>query len=53
MSDKINSGIKCDAEKCTYHTKDNCCTAECIKVGYSDACTSNETACETFKEKCC
>lgn len=51
MTEKVIDGIKCNAEKCVHHTKDNNCTADCIQVGYSRSCSSSETACETFREK--
>lgn len=47
----VNSGISCDVRSCVYH--DGCCycTADRISVGPSDANTSAETLCATFKHK--
>ena len=41
--------IKCDAKNCIHNSADCRCTAESIKVGCSDACTCDETACRTFE----
>lgn len=50
MESKIK-GIKCVAEKCKYHTPDDCCTAGEIVVANESACTSCETECKTFAPK--
>ncbi len=50
MESKIK-GIKCVAEKCKYHTMDDCCTAGEIMVACQSACTSCETECKTFIPK--
>ncbi|MBE6633916.1 MAG: DUF1540 domain-containing protein [Ruminococcaceae bacterium] len=44
-------GIKCDVKNCYYHTADVYCTAEQISVGPSNADTSGDTLCATFKPK--
>lgn len=50
MDNKIK-GIKCVAEKCKYHTPDDCCCANQIMVACQAACTSCETECKTFAPK--
>ncbi len=49
IMEKKLEGVKCAAEKCHYHTSDDCCTATQIKVENRAACTSTETQCQTFK----
>lgn len=44
------SGIVCDAIKCTYNDSKKC-TASHIVVGSSDASTSRETECNTFRQR--
>ena len=44
-------GISCDVKKCRYNGENNCCTAQQISVGPSNACSSSETACATFVPK--
>lgn len=46
-----NDGIYCTVANCTYHTKDNCCTANQIKVDCQSATTKSETNCSTFELK--
>ncbi|MBQ3816853.1 MAG: DUF1540 domain-containing protein [Clostridia bacterium] len=43
--------VECSAENCVYHSTDDTCEAGRIKVGKTDACTSTETHCDTFKMK--
>ncbi len=50
MDNKIK-GIKCVAEKCKYHSSDDCCMAGEIMVANECACTSCETECKTFVPK--
>ncbi len=44
-------GITCNVENCTYHDSHNVCMAEQIAVGPTNACTSAETVCVTFRPK--
>ena len=44
-------GISCDVKNCVHHDGETYCTAECIAVGPSHACTSADTICATFKQK--
>ena len=44
-------GICCDVKNCVYHDCDTHCTAAQIAVGPSNAKSSTETACATFKER--
>ena len=46
-------GIYCTASECHYHTKDDGCSAEGIKVNGATAKTSGDTECQTFKPHCC
>ena len=50
-SSKPNRGIVCDVRNCVYHEGGNCCMAEQIAVGPSNACCSADTVCATFKER--
>lgn len=45
------SGIRCDVKNCVYHACDTYCTAKQIAVGPSNACSSADTVCATFKER--
>lgn len=47
----VNHGISCDVRNCVYHDGSCYCTADCISVGPSNACSSAETLCATFKHK--
>lgn len=49
--DKEIKGISCEVKNCAYHDMSNNCNAGHITVGCTDAKTTKETACETFK--CC
>jgi hypothetical protein len=44
-------GIVCDAQNCYYNREGRACTAGQIKVGNTNACTSTDTACDTFKPR--
>lgn len=44
-------GICCDVKNCVYHDCDTHCTATQIAVGPSNAKSSSDTACATFKER--
>ncbi|MBE7030333.1 MAG: DUF1540 domain-containing protein [Ruminococcaceae bacterium] len=44
-------GVKCQAEKCMYHTIGDGCSASQILVENKNACTSCETECKTFTPK--
>ncbi len=45
-------GIMCSVEQCTYHSKDNKCTASKIEVGSAATCCSScDTECVTFKPR--
>lgn len=47
----VNKGISCDVNNCYYHDGECYCTAERITVGPSNAATSADTLCATFKQK--
>lgn len=42
-------GINCSVKECAYHDGECYCTAEQINVGPSNAHSSSETICATFK----
>ena len=42
-------GVDCTVKECAYHTENNKCSADCIKVNGNDSKTSCDTECETFK----
>lgn len=44
-------GIRCDVKNCVYHDCETYCTAKQIAVGPSNATSSADTACATFKER--
>lgn len=44
-------GIVCDVKNCTYHNGVSECCAGCISVGPSNADSSSETVCATFKPR--
>jgi hypothetical protein len=44
-------GIVCNVENCVHHDSHNCCTASEIAVGPTDAQTSAQTLCVTFRPK--
>ena len=44
-------GIRCDDKNCVYHDCETYCMAGEIAVGPSNATTSADTACATFKER--
>lgn len=44
-------GIRCDVKNCVYHDCETYCTATQIAVGPSNATSSADTACATFKER--
>lgn len=44
-------GISCQVKNCVHHQNDNSCNAGHITVGNTNATTTTETKCETFK--CC
>lgn len=44
-------GISCDVRNCVYHDCETYCTAKQITVGPSNAVSSADTACATFKER--
>lgn len=44
-------GISCEVKNCIHHDTENNCTAGHIKVGSTNAKSTMETKCETFK--CC
>ena len=50
---KTLQGILCTVSECHYHTKDDKCSADSIKVNGNCAKTSCETECQTFKPHCC
>ncbi len=50
-TEKVICGISCDAKNCVHHVNGDRCDANCISVGYTDACNCTETACKTFKAK--
>ena len=45
-------GISCSVKDCIHHDITNCCTAQSISVGPSNASCCSETVCATFKKKC-
>ncbi len=47
--EKHIKGINCSVRNCAYHDGECYCTAREINVGPSNACTSTETICATFK----
>ncbi|MEA4823648.1 MAG: DUF1540 domain-containing protein [Clostridiaceae bacterium] len=42
--------VLCDAWKCA-HNSNGCCCASSVDITGSDACTSGETSCRTFRER--
>ena len=44
-------GVSCDVHNCIYHDCGCYCTADHIAVGPSNARSSADTICATFKEK--
>ena len=50
-SREVNKGINCNVNNCYYHDGNCYCTAEKIAVGPSNATTSADTLCATFKPK--
>ena len=44
-------GIRCDVKNCMYHDCETYCMAGEIAVGPSNATTSADTVCATFKER--
>ncbi len=44
-------GIRCDVKNCMYHDRETNCMAGEIAVGPSNATTSADTVCATFKER--
>ena len=44
-------GIRCDVKNCMYHDCETYCTAQQIAVGPSNATSSADTVCATFKER--
>ena len=48
--DKLD-GIYCSVANCVYHTTDNCCSAQQIKVDCQSATKKSETNCSTFELK--
>ena len=44
-------GIRCDVKNCMYHDCETYCTARQIAVGPSNATSSADTVCATFKER--
>ena len=44
-------GIRCDVKNCMYHDCETYCMAGEIAVGPSNATSSADTACATFKER--
>lgn len=51
-SHKHIEGIVCDVKNCEYHDCETHCTAKQILVGPSNASSSGDTACTTFKPRC-
>ena len=51
MSKDHIKGIRCDVKNCVYHDCETYCMAGEIAVGPSNATTSSDTACATFKER--
>jgi hypothetical protein len=49
--EKALSGIKCDVHNCVYNSVGCTCHAPEIAVGPSEAKSSSETVCATFKPK--
>lgn len=50
--DSTLKGIVCTVSECHYHTTDDKCSANSIKVNGDCAKTSCETECQTFKPHC-
>jgi len=50
LKDK-NEGITCSVDNCTYHEGTDCCVAKKIHVGPNYAVSSDDTVCDTFKQK--
>lgn len=52
-TNKTNPGILCSVEQCAYHTQNDMCTADKIKVGacQTSCCSSCDTECATFKPR--
>ena len=48
MKDEIK-GISCEVKNCVYHDMSNACTAGHIKVGTTNAKSTQETNCQTFQ----
>ncbi len=46
-----NKGISCDVCNCVHHDGECYCTADKISVGPSNATSSADTICATFKKK--
>lgn len=46
-----NKGISCDVKNCYYHDGSCYCTASQINVGPTNASSSADTLCATFKHK--
>ena len=44
-------GIRCDVKNCMYHDCETYCMAGEIAVGPSNATSSADTVCATFKER--
>ncbi len=44
-------GICCNVKNCIHHDCETHCTARQISVGPSNAVSSSDTACATFKER--
>ena len=52
-SSKHIVGIKCNVKNCEYHDCETHCTAKQILVGPSNAESSTQTECATFKPRDC
>ncbi len=50
-TDRPIEGISCEVAACNFHTPDNKCTADSIKVGSKNSESKQETDCETFSLK--
>ncbi len=50
-SDKPLKGVECDVKNCAYHSGVCECHAGCISIGPSEAKSSSNTVCATFKPK--
>lgn len=50
-TDKTIDGIKCEVASCTFHTPEDKCCADSIRVGSKQSESSSETDCETFCNK--